>query len=117
MNRKITNNILLIVSLIFLTACVILVCFNVINIVHNAPINELFIIALPLMFVGILCLILTIKKVFHWWFNKIYPTAEKAEERGYGRVGTEKGAYNTLMLVTIVLFGIVLILLTLSLII
>ena len=59
---------------------------------------------------GIGCLILLIKKLFHYLYIKIFPVVDNASDLANGKVVSEKRAYKNLKIMIIVIFSLSIIL-------
>ena len=66
--------------------------------------NPLLIITYAIFFVGVMLLCLLIKRVFHWFYQKMYKAAENAANVSQAYPVGEKQAYRTLKVVLIALF-------------
>ena len=60
--------------------------------------------------VGVGCLVLLIKKLFHLFYRKVFPMVDNAADLANGNVVSEKRAYRNLKIMTICIFLIVVIL-------
>jgi len=80
---------------------------NIIHVIFCLNINKidvLFIVSTGFYIVGILCLIFLIKKIFHWFYNKMVPIVEDAEWLSQGGATSKRKAYNSLKIAIIVIF-------------
>lgn len=73
-----------IVSCVLWIAVFILIGLNAIHTVRQNNFDPLFAIAIGIIFVGILCMVCLIKKVFHKIYAMLYSLGEKAEEWSLG---------------------------------
>lgn len=95
----------LISSLVISCSC--LMVANIIHVIFCLNINKidvLFIVSTGFYIVGILCLIFLIKKIFHWFYNKMVPIVEDAEWLSQGGATSKRKAYNSLKIAIIVIF-------------
>ena len=90
----------------------ILTVINFIDIIRFPPkeVDLTFIVASAFFIVGVGCLVLLIKKLFHWFYRKVFPMVDNAADLANGNVVSEKRAYRNLKIMTICIFLIVVIL-------
>lgn len=83
-----------------------LTIINLIDIIRFPPeeVDLTFIIAVAFFIVGIGCLILLIKKLFHYFYIKIFPVVDNASDLANGKVVSEKRAYKNLKIMIIIIF-------------
>ena len=110
-NRKIFISYIILVCILVLGSA-ILTIINLIDIIRfsREEVNVTFISAVALFVVGIGCLILLIKKLFHNFYIKIYPIVDNASDLANGNVVSEKRSYKNLKILIIVIFLITIIL-------
>lgn len=110
-NRKIFISFIVLTGILVLGSA-ILTIINLIDIIRFPPeeMDLTFIVAAAFFVIGIGCLILLIKKLFHWFYKKTVPVVYNAEEWSQAKVASEKKAYKSLQITTIMVFLIVTIL-------
>lgn len=109
LNKK-GNTICFIVALCGLAgANIALTCVYFFRVKPVSPDMLLLILTYSFLFLGCLCLLLLIKRIFHWFYRKMYRAAENAASVLQAYPATEKSAYKTVKPTIIVLFVIALI--------
>ena len=69
----------------------------------NLSCNLLFLITLAFFIVGILCLLLLIKKLFNWVYLKLYPLVDEASKVTFVEPVSARRAYKSLKVTIIIL--------------
>ena len=104
-SRKIFISYIILVCLLVLCSTTLTIV-NLIDIIRILPekVDITFIFAVAFFVVGIGCLILLIKKLFHCFYEKIFPIVDDASDWANGKVVSEKKSYKNLKIMTVVIF-------------